>query len=501
MSPASSTATMDTPYRVSLCSTCDRAITRDPAFSPKTQKPNLNSSLAPSSPGLSPSQILGQAELQAREFKKELLQLKITKLKLKQQQRALVAFIDQQRGRVSPIRRLSDELLVMILLDVCRGFDFRFPIRETPPNLAVSQVCRRWRSLVRGHDKFWCYMIVVDVLGVLESTSIDVGEDDDERRIVVEYDERDVVAYEKLLLLEVTRTWSHLVCFDLLLREEHLKSFGGVIAILAREYNRWHCCTLSPDALRAFDGHFLGINESRKPARLEKVTIMADDPPEFPLDGITMFKNAPVLNGWRQLVDNMNSIPALPCWHLTHLATESSWITLAHARTLLTACPALVELNVSLTVPEGTPFPERTPISLPRLRNLELKADNLYIIYYMFWVLTAPRLGSLRLHMGHLEDYRVWLWPLDILDRFLERSGCTIRNFALVDMPIVAFNGSGTYQVLERFSKLKTLEANEIGPGRPEDVLKEVAVQRRTATDYRGAGEWICLPMPMGPRQ
>ncbi|KAL1751229.1 hypothetical protein FB107DRAFT_294061 [Schizophyllum commune] len=492
---------MNTPCRVSLCPTCDRAITRDPAFSPKTQKPNLGPSPAPSSPGLTPSQILEQAELQAREFKKELLQLKITKLKLKQQQRALVAFIDQQRDRVSPIRRLSDELLVMVLLEVCRGFDLRFPVRETPPNLAVSQVCRKWRSLVPGNDNFWRYMIVVDVLCVLESTSIDVGEDDDERRIVVEYDERDVVAYEKLLRLEVTRrTWPHMVCFDLLLGEEHLQSFGGVIAILAREFNRWHCCTLSPDALRAFDGHFLGINGNRKPARLEKVTIKADDPPEFPLDGITMFKNAPVLNGWRQLVDNMNTIPPLPHARLTHLATESSWISLAHARTLLMACPALAELNVSLTVPEGTPFPERTPISLPRLRNLELKADNLYIIYYMFWVLTAPRLGSLRLHMGHLEDYRVWLWPLDILDRFLERSGCTVKEFALVDMPIVAFNGSGTYQVLERFGKLKTLEVNEIGPGRPEVVLKEVAVQRRTATDYRGAGEWIFFPMPMKPR-
>ncbi|KAL1701956.1 hypothetical protein EV121DRAFT_282254 [Schizophyllum commune] len=492
---------MNTPCRVSLCPTCDRAITRDPAFSPKTQKPNLGPSPAPSCLELTPSQILAQAELQAREFKKELLQLKITKLKLKQQQRALVAFIDQQRDRVSPIRRLSDELLVMVLLEVCRGFDLRFPIRATPPNLAVSQVCRKWRSLVPGNDDFWRYMIVVDVLGILESTSIDVGEDDDERRIVVEYDERDVVAYEKLLRLEVTRrTWPHMVCFDLLLGEEHLQSFGGVIAILAREFNRWHCCTLSPDALRAFDGHLLSINGNQKLARLEKVTIMADDPPEFPLDGITMFKNAPVLNRWRQLVDNMNSIPALPCWHLTRLATESSWITLAHARTLLMACPSLVELNVSLTVPEGTPFPERTPISLPRLRNLELKTDNLYIIYYMFWVLTAPRLGSLRLHMGHLEDYRVWLWPLDTLDRFLERSGCTVRKFALVDMPIVAFNGSGTYQVLERFGKLKTLEVNEIGPGRPEVVLKEVAVQRRTATDYRGAGEWICLPMPMGPR-
>lgn len=424
------------------------------------------------------------AEKQARLFGREIQRLQSVTRTLQQHRKALVQFSQQQRALAAPIRRIPRDVLAMIFQEVncTTGTLLQFPLRGKPCAIILSQVCHKWRSVAVQAIDLWCIEIKVNIPALRSSAKAS-------KTTYVPPNDRDVYRFEKALPLYLVRSEPHPICFDLVVVEQDLTMFRKIIAAFAAHFRRWHCCRLSMHVMQQIDDEFLRVEESIIPEQLCRVDIIS--PIAEPIGDVTLFSEAPLLCSWSQCINHLNTIPVLPWTQLTSFTTGPAWTSITNIRSLLRQCRALQELNVSITLPEGGDFPERTPIPLPDLEFLEVKTDNLYVLYYMFWVLTAPSLTTLRLHMGHLDDYRMWLWPHDIFDRFLVRSECVITEFALKSMPIVFFRPSGFYGVIERLSDLEILEINDIEPGPPEDVLAEVAIQRRTATDCKGAGESI----------
>ena len=105
-------------------------------------------------------QTLAKVEQDIQEFDLEIARLQSAIVSLEYQRNAAKIYVSKYKSLVAPIRRLSNDVLVEIFMDICADITLYTYGSRLPP-FHLCQVCKYWRSLVDDSPLLWSTLKVM----------------------------------------------------------------------------------------------------------------------------------------------------------------------------------------------------------------------------------------------------------------------------------------------------------------------------------------------------
>jgi len=330
---------------------------------------------------------------------------------------ALLTFLTRHKAILSPVRRISSEILSTIFWNVALGYDGDVP---TTPPYTLGYVCRSWRFLVLSIPKL---LSTLPPLPLTKSNSLKTFL-------------RKVPSYSPLsfTITEPISTWDH-----------------PVIKVLCEQSNRWRdvSLTIKSSALRPMA---MARLMPHKFSSLRSLHIYLPDPRANHACSLTSFEEAPQLKEVE--IDCLSPIfIRLPWLQLTKYR-ERGVNAIGVTFVLRDKSPIEHLEYINVMIPSQRFIAELIPsASLPHLKHCDIRIYHDYPVRIL-GRLTMPALESIRVrdHGNTLVDDIVGL---------ITRSACGLRLTSL-SFHTKAINSGELVSLLKLIPMLVELECNDI---------------------------------------